>query len=152
MTVDPKLRLTPGEYLIHPDGSASRVVDRRNMTVDEILASGRYTDRRGRAWARSPHASEFGEYWYMPIGPDNHGQTHHIAYLAEMRLLIERDQHRRLCIGLSHCDEHPSASVVWGRKERQWIVFKPYGWANDDGIFYDHAAAMDAARALAVGE
>ena len=39
MTVDPRLQLTPGEYLIHPDGSASKVVDRRNMTVDEILAA-----------------------------------------------------------------------------------------------------------------
>ena len=114
------------------------------MTVDDFSEDGWYVDRRGWHWFRAEH--QRGQWHHF----EEWGEWHLTD--AQMRVLIERDQHRRSCIGLSHCDEHPVASVVWGWGERQWIVFKPYGWENNDGIFCDHAAAMSAARALAVSE
>src|SRR5690625_4989625 len=73
------------------------------MTVDEILASGRYTDRRGKRWVRCSYAAErLG--WFCP--------TSDRTFLtpAEMRLLIERDQHE--CIGLRRCRSHPVPNVL----------------------------------------
>ena len=154
MTVDPRLQLTPGEYLIHPDGSASKVVDKRNLTVDEILATGQYTDRRGRYWhydtkhrfwiTNPPVAGKTWKVWQFG-GPFDH---------AEMRLLIERDQHRDECPGLINCENHPVPCVT--------LAGGPYGCfhvnpADDSEETYvahecSHEWAMDTARALAAGE
>lgn len=115
MTVDPRLQLTPGEYLIHPDGSASKVVDRRNLTVDEILACGRYTDRRGRRWTRSNYGMWMHPVAFHPVL----GVRSETRQLSEMRLLIERDMHRDECEGAWLCTEHPvpfvyfACSGVW---------------------------------------
>ena len=111
MTVDPRLRLTPGEYLIHPDGSASRVVDRRNMTVDEILATGK----------------------------------------EELQKI--RDQH--VCQGLRRCLDHPVPHVLIAERDHdRFGGFMVYPAGNEFVVeecdFHDEA--MDAARALAVGE
>lgn len=69
------------------------------MTVDEILASGTYTDRRGRYWENITHwgieSWQTGPYGKPDIRPD------------EMRLLIERDMHRVACDGLIDCGDHP---------------------------------------------
>lgn len=148
MTVDPRLQLTPGEYLIHPDGSASKVVDKRNMTVDEILATGQYTDRSGREWdyiegtdawctaAIDHEGTQWGARWMEP---------------DEMRLLIERDQHRSVCGGAWRCIYHPVPMVY--KSNCGWEVVIP--WSN--GLLTDEAMgsvqeAFAAARALAVGE
>ena len=146
MTVDPRLQLTPGEYLIHPDGSASRVVGKRNMTVDEILATRFYLDRAGRGWnAVTFWASATGldtvQKWVGRLGTLSQEQ---------MRLLIERDQHRDVCPGLQTCKEHP-APYVWIGVSGS--LYHEPAWGFNDG--YGHNTlpeAMDAARALAVGE
>lgn len=146
MTVDPRLQLTPGEYLIHPDGSASKVVDRRNMTVDEILATGQYRDRRGRAWSAAR------EGW---TNFDLRTRTITFLRREHMRLLIERDQHRDVCPTLCICDDHPVPFV----QASEFIGFGEYA-VVDTRISSDEPQerfdtlpeAMDAARALAVGE
>ena len=154
MTVDPRLQLTPGEYLIHPDGSASRVVGKRNMTVDEILATGQYTDRRGRGWFVVGQDSNLGPAWVYneePFGVQALIGTH------QMRLLIERDQHE--CIGLRLCRSHPVPNVLalqddisgakWGHG---FGVYRP-GTGDDREAWLDTLPeVMDAARALSVGE
>ncbi|WP_172170988.1 hypothetical protein [Brevibacterium sp. CT2-23B] len=101
-------------------------------TVDEILASGRYTDRRGREWQ---HAW-FG--WWTPRGGVE-------LPPAQMRLLIERDQHRATCPGLWTCTDHPVPAVTLSRtfRPRVYVDGEPYAWFSE---------AIDAARALAVGE
>ena len=150
MTVDPRLQLTPGEYLIHPDGSASRVVGKRNMTVDEILATGRYTDRRGRAWDYFDTRVDYDRWQRW----ESRGDEDLILEPDEMRLLIERDQHRDECPGLISCENHPVPCVT--------LAGGPYGCfhvnpADDSEETYvahkcTFERAMDAARALAVGE
>ena len=150
MTVDPGLQLTPGEYLIHPDGSASRVVGKRNMTVDEILATGRYTDRRGRAWDYFDTRVDYDRWQRW----ESRGDEDLILEPDEMRLLIERDQHRDVCAGLYGCDDHPVLKVT--RKRRRgsigfwvWSPIDRKGIVASTGTL---AAAISAARALAVGE
>ena len=120
------------------------------MTVDEILASGRYTDRRGKRWVRCSYAAErLG--WFCPTGD--------CTFLtpAEMRLLIERDQHE--CPGLRQCLDHPAPNVLaleddmggpkWGNG---FGVYRP-GTDDVREAWVDTLpSAMDAARALAVGE
>ena len=146
MTVDPRLQLTPGEYLIHPDGSASKVVDRRNMTVDEILATGTYTDRRGREWVAAFESTRGDRYWVS-------GSHDQIIDRDQMRLLIERDQHRGECPGLAECSDHPVwvVSRVYSRfRVGGWEILGPH--KNQGWLFgSSHSEAMDAARALAVG-
>ena len=152
MTVDPRLRLTPGEYLIHPDGSASKVADKRNMTVDEILATGQYTDRRGREWLTTGPGSKLGVAWAYyeePFGVQCVISTHHL------RLLIERDLHRDECAGLRDCFAHPVPHVV--SYQRNAGVIQAYPAARDhvarrSSVHTTFSQAMDAARALAVGE
>ena len=67
-----------------------------------------------------------------------------------MRLLIERDMHRDVCPGLQTCKEHPVPYVWIG------VSGSPYhepAWGFNDGDYHDTLPeAMDAARALAVGE
>ena len=142
MTVDPRLQLVPGEYLIHPDGSASKVVDRRNMTVDEILASGRYTDRRGREWVRGEVCEG---HWYQY-------QSDQLISDSEMRLLIERDLHECDSLGLSCCNEHPVVSVIRNPDTGGWLVFDRFGIERVGPEYRKWPDALAAARALAVGE
>ena len=148
MTVDPRLQLTPGEYLIHPDGSASKVVDERNMTVDEILATGQYTDRRGREWVAAFESTRGDRYWVS-------GSHDQIIARDQMRLLIERDQHRGECVGLRDCFAHPVPHVVSHQRNAGVIQAYPadrdYG-ARRSSVHTTLSKAMDAARALAVGE
>ena len=146
MTVDPRLQLTPGEYLIHPDGSASRVVGKRNMTVDEILATGRYTDRRGRAWDYFDTRVDYDRWkrW------ESRGDEDLILEPDEMRLLIERDQHRGECPSLAWCVDHPVPMVVLGGVSAPWsVVCVSEPSVSEHDTLSD---AMDAARVLAVGE
>lgn len=155
MTVDPRLQLTPGEYLIHPDGSASKVVDRSNMTVDETLASGRYMDRRGRAWDYFDTRVDYDRWQRW----ESRGDEDLILEPDEMRLLIERDQHRAVCEGIAFCESHPVYRVViYGPGE--FVIFVPFDSiplseretlpeAIDSARWL---AESDAARALAVGE
>ena len=147
MTVDPRLQLTPGEYLIHPDGSASRVVGKRNMTVDEILATGRYTDRRGRAWDYFDTRVDYDRWQRW----ESRGDEDLILEPDQMRLLIERDQHRDVCVGLHWCDSHPVPRVHFNIHTGAPIVIAGDEYIFADGGFSSHAEAMDAARALAVG-
>lgn len=113
------------------------------MTVDEILVSGRYTDRRGRMWERK---SSDGWWYHFPsslrLTP------------PQMLLLIERDQHRDECVGLGICSDHPAWIVSRGYNEDGapgWEILRPH---KNQGRLLDltHADAMSAARALAVGE
>ena len=143
MTVDPRLQLTPGEYLIHPDGSASKVVDKRNMTVDEILATGRYTDRLDRYWVRG---RVYDEHWYQCQSDQSITDTH-------MRLLIERDLHRDECEGLRWCEDHPVPFVQTSDYHGDFAVVDTSLSSDEDQSRHDTLPeAMDAARALAVGE
>ena len=151
MTVDPRLQLTPGEYLIHPDRSASKVVDKRNMTVDEILATGKYTDRRGREWVRCPINCCLNGGWfsYSAMREAKRRSDWH-PFEAEMRLLIERDQHRDVCPGIRKCNSHPVPRVF--RYNAVWSKLAAYGDFRRDYAYDTLPEAMDAARALAVGE
>ena len=119
------------------------------MTVDEILATGRYTDRRGRVWRRSPYQ----EWVHSP------NERFWVYTPREMRLLIERDLHRDECPGLRLCRSHPVPNVLalqddisvpkWGHG---FGVYRP-GPGDDREAWLDTLpAAMDAARALAVRE
>ena len=147
MTVDPRLQLTPGEYLIHPDGSASRVVDKRNMTVDEILATGRYTDRRGRAWDYFDTRVDYDRWQRW----ESRGDEDLILEPDEMRLLIERDQHRGECPGLHDCGDHPVHHAVFYRWERAFRVYEPDPNSVETIRCGTLPEAMEAARAWAVG-
>ena len=117
------------------------------MTVDEILATGQYTDRRGRVWRLSPY-----QEWVCARPP-----RFWVCMPRKMRLLIERDQHE--CIGLRLCRSHPVPNVLalqddisgarWGHG---FGVYRP-GTGDDREAWVDTLTeAMDAARALAVGE
>lgn len=99
------------------------------MTVDEILAHGRYTDRRGRTWKNVTHWNV--ESWAAePYGkPD--------ILPEEMRLLIERDMHRDVCGGIAECYSHPVVSVIWHRTYEHWLVF-------NESSFYPTGAPYDA--------
>lgn len=119
------------------------------MTVDEILATGRYTDRRGREWFVVGQDSDLGPAWVYneePFGAQALIGTH------QMRLLIEHDQHRDVCVGLHWCDSHPVPRVHFNIHTGAPIVIAGDEYIFADGGFSSHAEAMDAARALVVGE
>lgn len=109
--------------------------------INEILASGQYTDRRGREWV---HKHKDGRWFYEPDGPRGIDMMHS----AQMRLRIERDQHKDVCPGLRWCLTHPVASVDRNRLSKSWQVWGPGDWHRTSRG--THAEAMDAARALAV--
>ena len=119
------------------------------MTVDEILATGEYRDRTGRVWVKCPvNPRDLNDCWWaygrpVPGNFEHRGEDH-------IRLLIERDQHRDVCPGLQTCKEHPVPYVWIG------VSGSPYhepAWGFNDGDYHDTLPeAMDAARALAVGE
>ena len=113
------------------------------MTVDEILAKGHYTDRRGREWRNITHWNV--ESWAAePYGkPD--------ILPEEMRLLIERDMHRDECAGLWGCVIHPVIHVYQEHGERgdEWVVHEPDNptdrWGRET-----HQQAINVAYRLAV--
>lgn len=110
-------------------------------SVDEILATGHYTDRRGREWKNITHWNV--ESWAAePYGkPD--------ILPGEMRLLIERDMHRDECCGNRECEDHPVPHVYRAYRSALWHAH-PGGARPFAETFTTHAEAMDAARALAV--
>lgn len=120
-------------------------------TTDEILASRRYTDRRGRDWRYDTKhrfwlatpgfvagwkVSDFGG----PIDGD------------QMRLLIERDQHRDECVGIDSCEDHPVyfVQVYNGFPKTRFVVYGPHMFDDEQAYFHTLVDAMEAARALAV--
>lgn len=119
-------------------------------TVDEILETGRYTDRRGRSWRPN-----LGDNWVHFRGRKPRGELFYdVLTDPEMRLLIERDQHRDECPRVGVCRNHPVPRVtfcdvggfdVWAAGELTKAEFARPCIAT-------RAEAMDAARALAVGE
>ena len=119
-------------------------------TVDEILASGWYTDRRGRGWDYVETVTS----WCSPE-IDAEGASWGYRYLdtAQMRLLIERDMHRDVCEGLMTCTNHPVPHVV---AYLRWAgVVQAYPSDSDTSgrggaVRPTLFEAMDAARALAV--
>ena len=118
------------------------------MTVDEILATGRYTDRRGRAWGYFDTRVDYDRWQRW----ESRGDEDLILEPDEMRLLIERDRHRDVCRGLAVCEDHPVPSVncYFGVFE-MWPGGKL--WSRTQGRdYYTLSAALDAARAWAVGE
>lgn len=111
--------------------------------VDEILATGQYTDRRGRGWDYVETVAS----WCSPE-IDAEGVSWGCHYLdpTQMRLLIERDMHRGVCPGFWECADHPVPRVA--------AIGSDYGsFAPNTRIYDQHTTlpeAMDAARALAV--
>ena len=114
--------------------------------IDEILASGRYTDRRGRQWG----VVAFDRGW---------GRIDHSGYAlggptfrpSEVRLLIERDQHRDVCPGLRQGGKHPVPVVVNWTREAGYSQFGAHHLGKHHWVS-THVAALGAARALAVDE
>ena len=126
------------------------MVGKRNMTVDEILATGRYTDRRGRAWDYFDTRVDYDRWQRW----ESRGDEDLILEPDEMRLLIERDQH--VCQGLWRCFDHPVPHVLsaeWDRDRFGGFMVYPAGDSLAIDEEYDTLPeAMSAARALAVGE
>lgn len=113
------------------------------MTVDEILASGTYRDRRGREWILRDFGGGVKEWSYNNNYPFFPGVMH-----EEMPLFIERDMHRDKWRGIFDCDVHPVPTVF---TELGWF----YATAAGEGTITgercrDLPEAMNAARALAV--
>lgn len=116
------------------------------MTVDENLARGWYTDRRGRAWDYFDTRVDYDRWQRW----ESRGDEDLILEPDEMRLLIERDLHRNTCPGLAWCAEHPVPHVLVDRDgSDEFKVIEP------NGIFARWfmgtlSEAMNAACALAV--
>ena len=118
------------------------------MTVDEILATGQYRDRRGREWKRGP-SFVCNRDWFYLNGIYKGGYAND----TEMRLLIERDQHRDECEGLGYCLGHPVPHVIVARyRPAMFSIHEAGGRSEVVDFRHDLPAAVDAARALAVGE
>lgn len=119
-------------------------------TIDEILATGRYTDRRGQEWVRRLFPRPNIRWANIIRDSDGIGWPGEKISEDRMRLLIERDQHRDVCRGVQGCHlNHPLPRVKasWGK----YFVYKPFSIFHDE-LFGTLPEAMDAARALAVGE
>ena len=76
--------------------------------ADAIMSAGQYVDRRGRRWHLCPakrwkHAADIHPAF---------GVLYDTLTPAQMRLMIERDQHRSVCPGLRDCDDHPVPVVI----------------------------------------
>lgn len=115
-----------------PKGSAD------NRGVDEILASGRYVDTRGRAWE---YITVAGLWLHWP--------AHRRRTSRQMRRFIRADQHRDECPGMYSCADHP-VPMVWASRITGMRSVIP---ARESGLLpaiYDTiSAAMDAAYKLA---
>ena len=114
------------------------------MTVDEILATGQYTDRRGRVWRLSPY-----QEWVCARPP-----RFWVCMPRKMRLLIERDLHRDECPSLIACENHPVPCVTIAGGPYGCFHVNPADTSDETYVAHEcsHEWAMDAARALAVGE
>ena len=116
------------------------------MTVDEILATGKYTDRRGRGWDYVETVAS----WCSPeIDAEGVSWGYHYLSTAQMRLLIERDLHRDECKRAWWCKDHPVPFVYFAWSGVWAIAIGPGPIKH---TFDTLPEAMDAARALAVGE
>lgn len=105
--------------------------------VDAILASGTYTDRRGRKWKR---CTTIG-CWHKDPHPSPGTAP------SDIRKIIERDQHRDVCRGLDSCILHPVPHVLAGRA---WAgTYKVIGRYGESRYGDTHAEAMTAAIELA---
>ena len=114
------------------------------MTVDEILIGHEYLDRRGRRWQKL----------IEPTGWVNMSE-HRFLTRNQMRLLVERDQHRDVCPGLRDCFAHPVPHVVSYQRNAGVVQAYPADRDHDArraSVHTTFSRAMDAARALAVGE
>lgn len=122
------------EYVPEWDPSCSE-----HGEVARILASGSYTDRYGREWAEFMFGRRIEWAWIHDTGV-------RVSPIdrTQMRLRIERDQHRATCPGLWTCTDHPVPAVTLSRtfRPRVYVDGDPYAWFSE---------AMDAARELAVG-
>ena len=92
--------------------------------ADAIMSAGRYVDRRGRRWHLCPakrwkHAADIHPAF---------GVLYDTLTPAQMRLMIERDQHRAVCPGLRDCDDHPVPNVVSYGGAAAWDVWGPGDW------------------------
>ena len=128
------------------------------MTVDEILATGQYADKRGREWR---HIHGDGRWFHEPDGMwfKDGKKVIKMVHAPQMRLLIERDQHRAVCEGIAFCESHPVYRVVI-YDPGEFVIFVSFDSiplseretlpeAIDSACWL---AESDAARALAVGE
>lgn len=115
-------------------------------TIDEILATGLYTDRRGRHWSLVPGTN----YWGRLVLPRLFAPSSPAYGPDDMRLMIERDMHRDACQGLHLCKVHPVPRVHFNLHTRAPMVIDGSEYVFPPGGYADHAEAMDAARALAV--
>ncbi|WP_188550036.1 hypothetical protein [Sediminivirga luteola] len=80
------------------------------MSVDDILASGRYVDRRGRVWEYCEVTDTWSEIRIDAVfGPEIDGPT---IGMSAMHTLITRDLHRTECPGLRKCGDHPVPHVI----------------------------------------
>lgn len=120
--------------------------------VDEILERGLYTDRRGREWVRRLFLRPNTRWVSIIRDSDGIGWPGEKISDDRMRLLIKRDQHRDVCVGLHWCDSHPVPRVHFNIHTGAPIVIAGDEYIFADGGFSSHAEAMDAARAWAVGE
>lgn len=119
------------------------------MTVDEILASGTYTDRRGRTWevCGVMNCSTRGLWWNFHDMALN-GARHWTV--GAMRLLIERDQHRDECPGITDCHDHP-VPVVYALHGCPQGGFAAMPRDNYIGKWFKtQVEALNAARVFAV--
>lgn len=116
-------------------------------TVDGILASGIYRDRHGRYWeaCKVTSCSEPGEWWNYHDMARNGGR--HLT-VTQMRLLIERDQHREECDSLGNCVNHPVVSITRNFRGT-WSVYAAHGCLPMIKL-HTFSGAMSAARALTV--
>lgn len=125
------------------------------MTVDEILATGRYVDRRGREWVRKLFLRPNIHWANIIRDSDGTGWLGEKTSEDRMRLLIERDLHRDVCPGLIDCGDHPvpiveiDGPIISGTG--CYYVRGVKSWARVEHK-HDLERAIDAARALAVGE
>lgn len=120
--------------------------------IHAILASGRYVDRRGRAWDRCPDICSLGGGWWSSgtarPGKDQKLSDWHLTP-DQMRLVIERDQHRTDCPGVRYCVTHPVPILWCSRLGGSYVVIRPRTVKPEKGIYSTISAAMDAAYKLA---
>lgn len=82
---------------------------------DAIMDSGVYVDRRSHVWRGSYDLLYKTTRWEDET-------TGHAATPDQMRLRIERDQHRDECPGLRRCSEHPVPVVAKSRYGNAWLT------------------------------
>ena len=119
------------------------------MTVDEILATGEYESRTHGLIQRCREACSGNGLWVCAghFEPWDHLTTEHVAKV------IERDQHRDECEGLGYCLGHPVPHVIVARyRPAMFSIHEAGGRSEVVDFRHDLPAAVDAARALAVGE